>query len=186
MQLTNSKTRYGAGPLTLHWLTAIFVIAAWLLGEFHMTFPSGSLRSLVVRTHMTLGQCVVVFLIARLIWRIADPPPPLEPTRFGRSLKIAGTCGHFALYALLVAVPAVGIIVQLKRGNALPVFGLWDVASPWPKDRLAARAVLRMHHYLANALLILAGLHAAAALIHHYVLGDRTLARMLPLNPSAP
>jgi cytochrome b561 len=37
-----------------------------------------------------------------------------------------------------------------------------------------------VHELLANALLILAGLHACAALIHHYVFRDRTLVRMLP------
>ena len=39
---------------------------------------------------------------------------------------------------------------------------------------------MEVHELLANALLILAGIHAAAALIHHYVFGDRTLVRMLP------
>jgi cytochrome b561 len=95
-------------------------------------------------------------------------------------LVIASKLSHYTLYALLVAVPFVGIIVQLKRGNALPIFGLWDVASPWPTDRALARSVLGVHEYLANALLILAWIHAVAALIHHYAFGDRTLARMLP------
>jgi cytochrome b561 len=95
-------------------------------------------------------------------------------------LVIASKLSHYTLYALLVAVPFVGIIVQLKRGNAVPIFGLWDVASPWPTDRALARSVLGVHEYLANALLILAGIHAVAALIYHYAFGDRTLARMLP------
>jgi cytochrome b561 len=37
-----------------------------------------------------------------------------------------------------------------------------------------------VHELLANALLILAGIHTAAALMHHYVFRDRTLVRMLP------
>jgi cytochrome b561 len=84
------------------------------------------------------------------------------------------------LYALLLAVPLIGIIVQLKRGNALPVFGAWNFASPWPTDRSTARNLLEVHELLANALLILAGIHAVAALIDHYVFRDRTLVRMLP------
>ena len=180
MQLANSETRYGSIPQAIHWLTAICVVAGWLLGQFQGVFPKGPPRALALWTHMTLGQLVLLLLIARLGWRIANPPPPPEPTRFGRLLVIASRLSHYALYALLVAVPFIGIVVQLKRGNALPIVGLWDVASPWPADRAVARSVLAVHYYLANALLILAGIHAGAALIHHYAFGDRTLARMLP------
>jgi cytochrome b561 len=179
MQLANSKTGYGAAPQALHWLTAICVIVAWLLGQFHAVFPKGPPRALALWTHFTLGECVMLFLVARLVWRIADPPPPFLPTPFGRLLEIASRVSHYTLYALLVVVPFVGIIVQLKRGNTLPVFGL-EIASPWPADRATARTILSAHYYLANALLILAGIHAAVALIHHYVFRDRTLVRMLP------
>ena len=76
--------------------------------------------------------------------------------------------------------------MQLKRGNPLPFFGLWDIGSPWPTDRAMARSLLRVHEYLADALLILAGVHAAAALMHHYLFEDRTLLRMLPgVSPPA-
>ncbi len=180
MQLANSATRYGAIPQAIHWLTAICVIAGWLLGQFHEAFPKGPPRAVALWTHITLGECVMVLLVARLAWRFANPPPPLEPTRFGRPLAMVSRLAHYTLYALLLAVPFVGIVVQLKRGNPLPIFGFGDVASPWPVDRAVARSVLTVHYYLANALLVLAGTHAAAALIRHYTFGDRTLVRMLP------
>jgi cytochrome b561 len=180
MQLINSTTRYGAFPQILHWLTAIFVICGWLLGQFGDFLPKGNPRAFGLLIHMTLGQCVIALLVARLLWRLANPPPPPEPTLFGRLLVVAAKLSHFTLYALLLAVPFLGIIVQLKRGHLLPIFGVWDVASPWPADRDVAKTVLRVHEYLADALLILAGVHSAAALIHHYVFRDRTLTRMLP------
>jgi cytochrome b561 len=37
-----------------------------------------------------------------------------------------------------------------------------------------------IHELAANALVILAAFHAAAALVHHWILRDRTLVRMLP------
>jgi cytochrome b561 len=158
----------------------IFVIVGWLLGQFLDVFPKGPPRALALLTHMTLGECVMVFLVARLIWRFVNPPPPVEPTQFGRSLEIASRVSHWTLYALLVAVPFVGIVVTLKRGAALPIFGLWDVASPWPADRTTARSALGAHEVLANAFIILAGTRAGEALLHHYAFWDRTLARMLP------
>jgi cytochrome b561 len=92
----------------------------------------------------------------------------------------AGVWTHYALYLLLVATPIAGICVRFASGEALPVFGLFDIASPWLRDRAFLRTVKEVHQVLANGLLILAGLHMAAALFHHWVLRDGTLRRMLP------
>jgi cytochrome b561 len=180
MQLRNSTSRYGAIPQAVHWLTALFVIAGFLLGQFGDDLPKGPARDLGFFMHMTLGQCVFVLLVVRLGWRFVDPPPPAEATPFGKLVEIAAKLSHFALYALLVVVPFLGIIVQLKRGHDLPILGFFDFASPWPADRAVARTMLGLHAYLADALLILAGIHACAAIIHHHVWRDRTLTRMLP------
>jgi cytochrome b561 len=87
MQLKNSPTGYGAVPQALHWVTAICVMVGWLLGQFNDAFPKGPPRALALWTHMTLGELVVLFLVARLVWRFTNPPPPLEPTQFGRLLE---------------------------------------------------------------------------------------------------
>ncbi len=179
MQLANSTTRYGAVPQLIHWLTALFIIAGWFLGQFGDDLPK-HLHPLGLFVHMTLGECVVALLIIRLFWRVANPPPPAEPTPLGRLVTLAAKLSHFALYALLLAVPILGIVVQLKRGHELPIFGLGEFASPWPADRAVARSVLFFHYWSANALLILAGIHAGAAIAHHWLWRDRTLTRMLP------
>jgi cytochrome b561 len=180
MQLANSPSRYGALPQLVHWLTALFVICSWLLGNFHDDIPRGPWRAFGLFTHMTLGQCVFVLVLARLVWRYANPPPPPEQTRYGKLLEMVATLAHYVLYALLLVVPFLGVILQLKRGHALPIFGLGEFASPWPADRPTARTILRVHEFCADALLILAGVHACAALVHHYLFRDRTLIRMLP------
>jgi cytochrome b561 len=179
MQLGNSDTRYGVVPQTIHWLTVIFIAVAWPLGWFMDDFPK-AVRPVALLTHMTLGQLVIALLVIRLVWRFADPAPPPEKTRLGRLQELGAKLSHYALYLLLFFVPFAGIIVQLKRGHALPIFGVWTFASPWPADRATARSVLQAHEYLANALILLAGVHAGAALIHHWLLRDRTLVRMLP------
>mgnify|MGYP001435655093 CR=1 FL=1 len=180
MQLQNSKSRYGAIPQTVHWLTALLVIAGWLLGQFGDALPKGTSRDFGFLMHMTLGQCVFVLLVVRLVWRFANPPPPPEATPFGKLVEMAAKVSHVTLYVLLVAVPFLGIIVQLKRGHDLPLLGIYDFVSPWPADRAVARTMLTLHAYLANSLLILAGFHACAAIVHHHMWRDRTLTRMLP------
>ncbi|HEX4040366.1 MAG TPA: cytochrome b [Xanthobacteraceae bacterium] len=186
MQWINSKARYGAVAQTAHWLTAIFVICGFLLGQFGDALPKGAPRQFGLLVHMTLGQLVVVLLLIRLAWRQVNPPPPLETTPLGALATLAARASHVTLYGLLLAVPVLGMIVQLKRGHALPVFGVFDLGSPWPADRNLARSILWLHRNLADALLILAGIHAAAALMHHWIWRDRTLSRMLPGEAEVP
>ena len=115
MQLVNTDTRYGVLPQVLHWATVICVVAGWLLGQFIDDFPKGVACDFAFATHVALGEFVLVLLAVRLLWRFANRPPALLPTRFGRAGEIAATFGHYALYALLLAVPIVGIVAQLKR-----------------------------------------------------------------------
>jgi cytochrome b561 len=179
MQVRNSLERYGALPKAVHWLTVVLVIAGWLLGQFLDDLPE-ALHPAGLVTHMTMGTTIFLLLIIRLNWRFIDPPPPPEQTALGWIAEIGAKSAHYALYALLVAIPIFGMLVQFTRGNAMPVYGLFEIPSPWLKDRALADSLLEIHQWLANTLIVLASLHAAAALAHHFVLGDRTLRRMLP------
>jgi cytochrome b561 len=181
MRWRNSAESYGAVPQMLHWITVALVILAWFLGQFDDIFPKGPARTASLFVHNSAGLAVIGILIVRLLWRWADPPPPTEPTVLGAWLDRAGRLMHHVLYVLLVAAPISGIVLQFARGDSLPLFGLAEVPSPWAADRAYARSVKEVHEVIANALIILAALHAAAALLHHWVFRDRTLVRMLPV-----
>jgi cytochrome b561 len=180
MRWRNSPTRYGIVAIALHWLTVAFVVAAWLLGTFHDALPRGSARSLGLFFHMSAGLSVVALLALRIPWRLFDRPPPLEATPLGVWAARVAKLTHLALYALLIATPALGITLRFALGGAVPIFGMAEIASPWPRDRAFAIAVKDIHETLANVLMIAAVLHATAALAHHWILRDRTLARMSP------
>jgi cytochrome b561 len=180
MRWRNSTEGYGAISQAMHWITVALVILAWVLGQFDDIFPKGPLRAGSLFVHISAGLAVVGVLVLRLIWRVADPPPPIEHRSLGAWLDRAGKLSHNVLYALLLAVPVSGIVLQFARGDALPLFGWDSIASPWIADRAFARTAKEVHELAANALIILAAFHAAAALGHHWVLRDRALARMLP------
>jgi cytochrome b561 len=179
MQLRNSPSEYGIVAVALHWLTVTFVVVAWLLGTFHDELPRGAARSAGLFIHMSAGLAVVALLVLRVPWRFFDRPP-LEATPLHAWVGRTATLTHLALYALLIATPAVGIVLQFALGGALPIFGIAKIASPWVRDRAYAIAVKDIHETLANVLMIVAAIHTAAALAHHWILRDRTLARMLP------
>ena len=83
---------------------------------------------------------------------------------------------HYGLYLLLLTVIVLGIINAVVRG-----YNLFDLVSlPQIGDRAMRKPITHWHGLAANLLLALAGLHAAAALFHHYMLRDSVLARMIP------
>jgi cytochrome b561 len=180
MRLRNSVDGYGAIPQGLHWATAVLVVLAWTLGILGDELPKGAARATGLAVHISAGLAVLVILVARLLWRVADPPPPAEATVFGPWLDHVSRFAHYALYGLLVAVSVAGIVVQFARGDALPLFGFSEIPSPWMANRSFARSVKEVHEVLANGLMVLALIHAAAALAHHWFFRDRTLVRMLP------
>jgi len=180
MQLRNSGLAYGIVPIFVHWLTVALVSAGWLLGTFGDDLPRGTARAAGLFVHMSFGLTVLALLALRLGWRIVDPPPPFEETRFGSWLQVGAKATHFLLYALVLATPIIGIVLQFARGEAVPLYGIAEVASPWARDRALGGLLQQIHEVLADGLMIVAGLHAAAALVHHWMLRDSTLVRMLP------
>ena len=181
-----SAASNGYGPVakSLHWATVLLVVIAWTLGMFGEELSEESAQGSRSLTHIWIGLTVLVVALVRIPWRIANPPPKIVATEFGRWLvewtDPASRLMHYALYGLLVVVPAFGIALQFAQGHSLPLFGLGEIPSPWLADKAFAHSVKEAHEILANLLVILAVFHMAAALVHHIVFGDNTLRRMLP------
>ena len=180
MLIFNSPKGYGAIPQAIHWLTAILVVAAWILGLVGDDLPKGTLRDAGLSVHISAGLVVIILLVVRLAWNFFNPAPSAGSTMLGVWLARVGHVAHYLLYVLLFAVPIAGIVLRFAGGEFIPIFGLYEIASPWVKDRAFSETVEEVHEVLAHTLMIVAGLHAAAALIHHWILRDQTLARMLP------
>jgi cytochrome b561 len=101
----------------------------------------------------------------------------------------SGLMGHIAratnwgLYILLAATLILGMANAWIRGDR--IVGLFTIPSLAPGDTALRNLVEYLHSTAANVILIVAGLHAVAALFHHFVLHDAVLRRMLPTRRSA-
>jgi cytochrome b561 len=181
MTLRNTPTRYGAVTQSFHWLTVIFVGAAYLLGpegrESGIYAPE---NASALSWHETLGILVIVILVLRLAWRLVDRPPQ-DPPMPGWML-VSSRLVHWALYALLAAAPLTAILGAWYSGHPIVPFGLGDIAPPVSLSRDFGRGLAEVHGTLGNIIIALAFLHAAAALLHHFVLRDRVLLSMLPIR----
>jgi cytochrome b561 len=169
--------RYSSVSIALHWLTAALIVAAFVLALV-VDDLGQPLKGTLVTVHKSLGLAVLALFVLRILWRLVQPPPPL-PASTSPLVEKASGLGHLALYGLMAAVPVVGILFVFYRGRGLD-FGLFSIASPFAENRDTARSFRELHEFLAYALMALAGLHAAAALWHHYVWKDGLLDRMRP------
>jgi cytochrome b561 len=179
MQLSSNRNRYGAAAQAFHWVTVILVIAAYMLspgGSEEQVYSAA--RDFSRRIHETLGITVGVLTLLRLGWRTLDPTPD-DPPMPGL-MRYAAKIVHVGLYVLLLAVPLSAILGAWLEGHPLTLLLLGDVAPPLPLAHNAGQLIATWHTYLGEAILWVAGLHAAAGLFHHFFLRDRVLRSMLP------
>lgn len=175
MAIRDTTERYGGVTQALHWATALVIAAAWTLGATMEELPRGPARAAGLDLHATLGLLVVAAVLARLLWRAANPSPAAGEGLGG----LAARAMHLALYGVMLAVPLSGLAAQWGRGRGVSAF-LGTVTLPPPLWLPGGRAWGEVHEGAANLLLVLIGLHVGAALVHHLVLRDGVLARMLP------
>ncbi|HEY8010104.1 MAG TPA: cytochrome b [Rudaea sp.] len=167
---------YDRRSIWLHWITAVLVIALWCAGQTIDWFPKGTPRVAMRSLHICFGVTLGLILGYRIWWRIGRGSH-LPPTGTG-AIQALATLVHFALYAVLAATLLLGVANAWVRGDTL--FNLFTLPQFDPGNKALRTQVEDLHSLSANILLILAGLHAAASLAHHFILKDNVLRRMLP------
>ena len=164
MNWKNNSIRYGSLSIGLHWLMFILIAAVYTCIELHSQFPKGSdTREALKMWHFMLGLSVLFLVILRLLVRFASGPAPrIEPPS-----------------GLMLGLPLAGWMVLSLSGKPIPFFGL-DLPALAAENEDLAKQVKEIHETVGTVGYFLIGLHAFAALFHHYVLRDNTLRRMLP------
>ena len=168
--------RHDSTTIALHWISALLVVVLWTIGQTVDVCPNGPLRIDYRSVHIVLGAALGAVLLVRLGWRLTrrETPPPIDHG----VLQAIARATHWLLYALLFIPVGLGAANVWVRGDA--ILNLFRVPAYDPGNRALIHLVGGWHALAANTVLIVAGVHAAAALFHHYVLRDATLRRMLP------
>jgi cytochrome b561 len=170
---------YDKVTIRLHWATAILVAIQFLVGRTTNFLPRSPLRVDIWSMHVLLGFVLTVVVVAGIVWRglYGRRLPP--PERGFRHLLAVTT--HRLLDGLLLIV--IGLGVTNVFAHAFPLFNLWH----FPKfgDDAWMRSINAWHGLVANIIVAMALLHAAAALFHHYVVKDGVLRRMWPAAGNA-
>jgi cytochrome b561 len=186
MEDRNVRTAPGEGPTystaarRFHWWTFALVAVQIPVGLFMVrygaatdfAFPTGQLYD----AHKIMGLVILVLVAARLIYRLTRGAPPDEPT-IEPWQRIVGRINHWALYVLVIVTPIIGWRAISHYGPFEP-FGI-KLPAIASQDQEKATQAFAWHKWAAYILILLIGMHVAAALFHYLIRKDGVLRRML-------
>ena len=94
--------------------------------------------------------------------------------------KIAARFVHLCFYALMFALPMTGWLMSSAAGIPVSFFGLFTLPDFLPHDDYLFQQLIDVHKWFGYVLILFICVHVGAALMHHFVLKDDTLRKMLP------
>lgn len=179
MRLRNGTQTYGLVTRLLHWSTAVLIVGLiwlgwWMVGlsYFHRWYQDA------LYAHRAFGVIVFVLGVLTLLWRALSPSPAAVATLKPWE-KWLGTAMHHLLFLMVFAIPVTGYLISISAGQAIDVFGLFEVPALITVGGRLRDLAIDVHYYLAYATALLVLLHAGAAIKHQLIDRDGTLARML-------
>jgi cytochrome b561 len=177
--MQGTLSRYGPVAQAFHWVTVILVLVAFFYGpggsEQRVYLPA---RDFDRQLHETLGMCVFVLAVMRVLWRRVDTQP--DPPPVSRWMGIAAKAVQGVLYLVLFALPLSAIAGAWLEGHPVTLLAGVTIQPLLGLSHDVGAKIAVLHVWLGNAILWLAGFHALAALYHHIVLKDGVLVTMLP------
>lgn len=173
---------YSTTQKALHWIIALMVAILLPVGFYMkdrgLATNFDALTDQLYTTHKTFGALVLLLVILRIIVRVRRGTPAPEPT-LNRLQIIAAEAVHGLIYILLLLVPVLGWLGVSAYG-ARGILGGFSLPEILGKDTLLAETILKYHGVAAFGLLLLIGAHLGAAVLHHVILKDGVVRRMLP------
>lgn len=168
--------RYNKPAIFLHWAIFLLVVVAYL--AINVRGPKGTdSRALWTGIHLLAGLLVFGLAVIRSGWRLRHSPPPEETSSVW--LVALAKAAHMALYAFILLQPILGILLFNLGGHPVAIIGTdWSFTLVDANPTLAP-IVKSAHKLIGTIFYYVIGLHALAALWHHYIVRDNTLRRML-------
>ena len=181
MTFRNTTRSWGSLSKALHWLIVLLIINQWVIGARADALPNGLAKLQVLGLHKSFGMTVLILAVIRLVWRLLNPTPDLsaETKPWERGLaKIS----HFLLYALIFAMPLTGWLMSSAKSYSVSWFKLFQFPDLVAPSEKLFQLMHDAHHLLFGTLVIVALLHIAGALKHHFIDKNDVLKRMLPFG----
>ncbi|MEX1058281.1 MAG: cytochrome b [Natronospirillum sp.] len=178
--IKDDAQRYGWLTITLHWLSALLVIAIFGIGFYmvDLSYYDDGYHELP-KLHVSLGLLLAMLLIVRIAWRVSQRGKPMPLPSHSRPIRLAAASMKHLLYLLMTVMIVTGYLINTAKGDPARFFELFGIPATWRLDSDGVDLAGEIHELAAWSLIGLAAAHAGAALWHHFVIRDRTLRRML-------
>jgi cytochrome b561 len=177
--LHNGENSWGALAKLFHWVMAALILVQIPLGLAAVNWPLSPTKLDLFFWHKSTGVLLLVLAMLRVAWRLANRVPDVPPDTPAWE-RAAAHASHFTLYALLLAMPLTGWVVQSASNIPFRAFYLFPLPPIVAPDKALADLFKEVHEWLFVLLAIVLAVHVGAALRHHYFKRDPVLVRMLP------
>ena len=162
--------RFNPLQRALHWIMAVCILAMLFIGV-GMASTVASEYLTLVNIHKPLGILILILALIRLVVRLRYGAPPL-PLDLPEPMKLAAYLSHYALYALMIAMPLIGWAMQSAGGYPVIMWQGFELPPILPHDIVVYGQLRRVHGLLGYAFFLLILGHLAAALMHAWVRRD--------------
>ena len=177
-----SPASYSASAKLMHWFVAAAVIVLLALGPvMKRLVPEGSLRDNLYNFHEALGALVLIVMVVRLVRRLAFGVPAPDAS-MPLVEQQASLRAQYLLYGLIIVTTVLGWAGTNAYGDPVSVFGLFNFPTILGKDQPLSDRIIVWHLICGILIGLIVALHAAGALYHWLVKGDRVFQRILPEN----
>ncbi len=102
----------------------------------------------LIRLHRSFGVAVWVVTLGRLVWHQFSRFPNW-PADMPQAMRFAAQWSEFALYALLLTQPVLGLLQTNAHGDRVNLFFLRQLPALIGQDRPLAKRLLEAHETVA-------------------------------------
>ena len=175
MHVKNTLTEYGLISKLLHWVSALLLMIQIPLGFYLVDLDFGPERLSIENIHIVIGLSIFYLVILRLIIKIINPTPKLEPSIF-KGQRILAQLNHVLLYVTILSITISGIFKKLFNGETLIIF----FKKIKINENFEQAELFYEIHVLSNYLMIgLIALHISAVIIHKFFFNENLLKKIL-------
>lgn len=166
--------RYGAMPVTIHWLTAILILALLGSGFQAASTADPAVKAAFLRFHIPIAVIVLLLTIFRIVWWWRIDMKPLRVQGSPLWQEQSARAVHVIFYIIILGMVASGVGMMVLSGAGPIIFGKSAAALP-NFNEYPPRIPHGLGGFFLVALLVL---HTGAALYHQFVVRDNLLRRM--------
>lgn len=178
--LRNTEISYGSIAKFFHWLIAILVIAALVIGTYMVGLSDKDpIKGPIYGFHKATGAVILFLVILRILWRWTNEIPRL-PLDMRPILKKTARFVHYSLYIMLVLTPITGLIMSIYGGHSVSIYGFFTIPAVTTGPTPIAGLTHTIHINLIYFWLAFLTAHVGGGLYHYFIRKDNILQRMLP------